>query len=165
MKPKVPLYKRPWRKLSARQKSVRTKSLSAISELRKSKSKSVQDVAREHQIRVSTVMNNTNGLKKVNGKLIVKKWDVVPRVLLINKEGQEKSIEVKDSRTAGLIGRYHNAVRHFLNTGDRSKLKKFRNKKVKDSGGKIHRLETDTEKIIQINKRIEEPEFFEVYAQ
>ena len=165
MKTKIPLYKRPWRKLSARQKSVRTRSLSVLNELRKSKSKSVQDVARENQIKVSTVMNNTNGLKKVNGKLIVKKWDVVPRVLLINKEGQEKSIEVKDSRTAGLIGRYHNAIRKFLNTGDRSKLKRFRNKKVKDSGGKIHRLETDAEKIIQINQRIEENEFFEVYAQ
>ena len=165
MKPRISLYKRPWRKLSSRQKSVRTRSLSVLSELRKSKSKSVQDVARNNGIRVSTVMNNTNGFKKVNGRLIVKKWDVVPRVMLINENGKEKSVEVKNSRTAGVIGRYHNAVKHFLNTGDRTKLKQFRNKKIKDSSGKIHRLETDTERIIKINQRIEEPEFYEVYVQ
>ena len=165
MKQKIPLYKRPWKKLSARQKSVRARSLSVISELRKSKSKSTQDVARNNGIRVLTVMNNTNGFKKVNGRLVVKKWDVVPRMMLINENGQEKSVEVKNSRTASVIGRYHNAIKHFLNTGDRTKLKQFRNKKIKDSGGKIHRFETDTEKIIKINQRIEEPEFYEVYSQ
>ena len=165
MTPKIPLYKRPWTKLSHRQKSVRTRSLSVLSELRKSKSKSVQDVARSNGIRVSTVMNNTNGFKKVNGRLVVKQWDVVPRVMLINENGREKSIEVKNSRTAGVIGRYHNAVKHFLNTGDRTKLKQFRSKKIKDSEGKIYRFETDTERIIKINQRIEEPEFYEVYTQ
>ena len=165
MKPRIPLYKRPWRKLSARQKAVRTRSLSVLSELRKSKSKSVQDVARQNGIRVSTVMNNTNGFKNVNGRLVVKKWDVVPRMMLIHEDGEEKSVEVKNSRTGGVIGRYHNAIKYFLNTGDRTKLKQFRNKKTKDSGGKIHKFETDTEKIIKINQRIEEPEFYEVYAQ
>ncbi|MDH5463191.1 MAG: hypothetical protein OEY17_04990 [Nitrosopumilus sp.] len=81
--------------------------------------------------------------------------------MLINEDGKEKSVETKNSRTAGIIGRYHNAVKHFLNTGDKSKINKFRNRKIKDSSGKFHILETNTDHIIRINQRIEEPEFFD----
>ena len=165
MKSKIPLYKRPWRKLTPRQKSIRTKSLSVLSALRKPKSDSARTVARQNDIALSTVIRHTNGFKKVNGRLTVKRWDIVPRVMLINEDSKEKSIEVKNSRTAGVIGRYHNAVRHFLNTGDKSKINKFRNRKVKDSSGKMHSLETNPDEIIRINQRIEEPEFFEVYAR
>ncbi|MDH3764917.1 MAG: hypothetical protein OER82_03810 [Nitrosopumilus sp.] len=165
MKSKTSIYKRSWRKLTPRQKSIRTKSLSALSILRKSKSGSARTVANQHDLELSTVIRHTNGFKKINGRLVVKQWDVVPRVMLINENGQEKSIEIKNSKTAGVIGRYHNVVKHFLNTGDKSKLNKFRNKKVKDYSGKIHRLETNPDEIIKINQRIEEPEFFEVYAR
>ena len=162
----TPLYKRPWRKLTPRQKVLRTKSLSVVHTLRNSKSNgSLHTVSAQNDIAISTVVNHTNGFKKINGKLVVKRWDVVPRVMLINESGVEKSIEIKNSRTAGVIGRYHNAVKHFLNTGDNTKLNKFKNRKIKNSSGKIHRFETDSEKIIKINQRIEEPEFFEVYAQ
>ena len=81
----------------------------------------------------------------------------------INSKGQEKSVTIIDSRTASVVGRYHNAVKQFLNTGDKTKLKQFRNKKVKDSKGKLHKLDVDPQRIIQINQRIEEPEFYEVY--
>lgn len=164
MKPKIPLYKRPWKKLTPKQKVLRTKSLEVLSTLRNSKSSSVNAVSSQHDISPSAVMNHTNGFKKVNGRLVAKRWDVVPRVMLINENGKERSIEVKNSRTAGVIGRYHNAVKHFLNTGDKTKLNRFRNRRVKDSSGKLHRLETNPLEIIKINQRIEEPEFFEVYA-
>ncbi len=162
----TPLYKRPWRKLTPRQKVLRTKSLSVVHTLRNSKSNgSLHTVSAQNDIAISTVVNHTNGFKKVNGRLVVKRWDIVPRVMLINENGEEKSIEVKNSRTAGVIGKYHNAVKHFLNTGDKTKLDKFKNRKIKDSLGKFHKLETDPTEIIRINERIEEPEFFEVYAQ
>ena len=161
----TPLYKRPWRKLTPRQKSLRTKSFSVLNTLRNSKSSSVNAISNQHDIAVSTVMKHKNGNKKADSRLVVKQWDVVPRVMLINEDGTEKSIEVKNSRTAGVIGRYHNAVKHFLNTGDKSRLKKFKHRKIKNSSGKIHRFETDSQKIIEINQRIEEPEFYEVYAR
>lgn len=162
---KIPLHKRPWRKLTPRQKSLRTKSLSVLSALRKSKSNSARTVANQNDISLSTVIHHTNGFKKVNGRLISKQWDVVPRVMLINEDGKEKSIEVKNSRTSGVIGRYHNAVKYFLNTGDKSKISKFKNRKIKDSSGKIHKLETNPDEIIKINQKIEEPEFYEVYSR
>ena len=165
MKTKIPLHKRPWKSLTPRQKSLRTKSLEVLSTLRKPKSDSARTVANQNDITLSTVIRHTNGFKKVNGRLIVKQWDIVPRVMLINENGKEKSIEIKNSRTAGVVGRYHNSIKIFLNTGDKSKLNKFRSKKIKDSSGKFHRLETNPENIIKINQRIEEPEFFEVYAR
>ena len=160
---KIPLYKRPWSKLTPRQKMLREKSLNVINVLRNSKTKTLAQTARDNVVSVDTVIKHTNGFKKVNGKLVVKRWDGIKRVMRINTEGKEKSIEIKDSRTASVVGRYHNAVKQFLNTGDKTKLQKFRNKKVKDSKGKLHKLETDPQKIIQINERIEEPEFYEVY--
>ena len=158
-----PLHKRPWKKLSPRQKLLREKSLAVLSEMRNSKTKTLPQAANDNDITVKNVIKHTNGFKKVNGKLVVKRWDGIKRVMRINTEGKEKSIEIKDSRTASVVGRYHNAVKQFLNTGDKTKLQKFRNKKVKDSKGKLHKLETDPQKIIQINERIEEPEFYEVY--
>ena len=165
MKSKIPLHKRPWKKLTPRQKSFRTKSLSVLNALRKSKLDSAHTVANQNDIALSTVIRHTNGFKKVDGVLAVKQWDIVPRVMLINEDSKEKSIEVKNSKTAGVIGRYHNAVRNFLNTGDKSNLNKFKNRKIKDSSGKLHRLETNPDEIIRINQKIEEPEFFSVYAR
>ena len=158
----LPLYKRPWRKLSPRQKLLREKSLTVISELRNTKSKSLPQVANDNDITVKNVIKHTNGFKKVNGKSVVKRWGRIKRMMRINTDGKEKSVEIKDSRIASVVGRYHNAVKQFLNTVDKTKLKQFRNKKIKDSKGKLHRLET-TDEIIKINQRIEEPEFYEVY--
>jgi len=158
-----PLYKRPWRKLSPRQKMLREKSLAVINELRNSKTKTLPQVANDNDITVKNVIKHTNGFKKVNGKPVVKRWDRIKRVMRVNTSGKEKSVEIRDSRTASVVGRYHNAVKQFLNTGDKTKLSKFRNKKVKDSTGKIHRLEISPDEIIKINQRIEEPEFYEVY--
>ena len=159
----LPLHKRPWRKLSPRQKLLREKSLGVIGQLRNSKTKSLPQAANDNNITVKNVIKHTNGFKKINGKLVVKKWDRIQRVMRINSKGQEKSVTLVDSRTASVVGRYHNAVKQFLNMGDKSKLKQFRNKKVKDVNGKLHRLETNPDEIIRINQRIEEPEFYEVY--
>ena len=159
----IPLHKRPWRRLSPRQKLLREKSLAVLTELRNSKTKTLPQAANNHNITVKNVIKHTNGFKKTNGKLVVKRWDRIKRVIRVNTSGKEKSIEIGDSRTASVVGRYHNAVKQFLNTGNKSKLSKFRNKRVKDSKEKLHKLETNPEEIIKINQRIEEPEFYEVY--
>ncbi|MDH3203306.1 MAG: hypothetical protein OEL81_01345 [Nitrosopumilus sp.] len=159
----IPLHKRPWRKLTPRQKLLREKSLAVISQLRNSKTKTLPQAANDNNITAKNVIKHTNGFKKVNGKPVVKKWDRIQRVMRINSRGQEKSVTIVDSRTASVVGRYYNSVKYFLNTGDKTKLSKFRNKKVKDSKGKLHKLETNPDEIIRINRRIEEPEYFEIY--
>jgi len=82
----------------------------------------------------------------------------------INENGKETSIQINDSRMASLIGRYQNAVKQFLNTGDKKTLRKFSRKKIKDVDGNLHSLETNPDFLIDINERIEEPEFYELYA-
>jgi len=93
-----------------------------------------------------------------------KRFDKIPRVMKINENGKEVSIQINDSRTAALIGRYHNAVKKFLNTSDKKALRKFRKKKIRDMDGNLHSLETNPDSLIEINERIEEPEFYELYA-
>ena len=109
-------------------------------------------------------MNHTNAFRKKGRRWIAKRFDRIPRVMKINEKGKEISIEINDSRTASAIGRYHNAVKQFLNTGKKEQLRKFKNKKIKDSNGKVHSFETNPEALIDINEAIEEPEFYQLYA-
>lgn len=157
------VYKREWALLSPRQKNIRERVLEVLSIKRNSK-QSLSRISKNHDISVKTVIRNTNAFKKVNGKWTAKKFDRISRVLKINENGKEKSIETSNSKTASTIGKYHNAVKQFLNAGDSKALRKFKKLKIKDSNGNIHTFETDPQRLIQINERIEEPEFYEVYG-
>ncbi len=160
MKPK--LHKKSWNKLTPRQKSTRIRSLVVITQSKKT-NKTVSVIAREQGVSFQTVQNYTNAFKKVNGKWVPKRFDIVSRSMLISENGKLRSVEVSDSRHAKTIGRYHNTVKFYLDTGDSSKLKKFSKRKIKDSDGKIHSFETRLKIVEEINERIEEIEFFEVY--
>jgi len=160
---KIPLYRRRWANLSPKQKLLREKSLSVLSEARKSK-QSLSKLAKRHDVSTKTVLNNTNSFRKRQRRWNAKRFDKVARVMKINENGKEISIQINDSRTASLIGRYQNAVKQFLNTGDKKALRKFRRKKIRDIDGNLHSLETNTDSLIEINERIEEPEFYELYA-
>ena len=160
MKPK--LHKKSWKKLTPRQKSTRTKALAVLVQSRRTK-KSLSVIAKEHGSSFKTVQNNTNAFKKVNGKWIPKRFDKVSRSMLISEKGKLRSVEVSDSKHAKTIGRYHNAVKFYLDTGDSTKLKKFSKRKIRDSDGKLHSFETRLKVVEEINESIEEIEFFEVY--
>ena len=162
-KKKIPIHKKSWARLTARQKLFRERSLEILGIAKKSK-QSLSEISKKNHVSVKTVINNTNAFKKVNNKWFPKKFDRISRVIKINENGTEKSIEVNDSRIASSIGSYHNAVKQFLNNGNLKQLKKFAKIKIKDSNGKIHRFETNPKKIIHINERIEEPEFYEIYG-
>ena len=82
----------------------------------------------------------------------------------INENGKEISIEINDSRRASLIGKYHNNVKRFLESGNVKLLLKFKHKRIKDVNNTFHSFETESEKIIEIHSRIEEPEFYEIYG-
>jgi len=134
-----------------------------LSEARKSK-QSLSKLAKRHEVSTKTVLNNTNAFKKRQRRWNAKRFDKIPRVMKINENGKETSMQINDSRTAALIGRYHNAVKKFLSTGDKKVLRKFRRKKIKDIDGNLHSFETNPDSLIDINERIEEPEFYELYT-
>jgi len=160
---KIPLYRKRWSNLSPKQKLLREKSLSVLSEARKSR-QSLSKLAKKNDISPKTVLNNTNAFRKTRRRWSAKRFDKIPRVMKINENGKETSIQINDSRTAALIGRYHNAVKKFLSTGNKKALRKFYRKKIRDIDGNLHSLETNPESLIEINERIEEPEFYELYA-
>jgi len=148
--------------LTPKQKSLRVKSLSVLTQSRRTK-KLASTIARENHISLITVIRHTNGFKKVNGRWIAKKYDHASRSMLISENGKLQSVQISDSRHAKTIGRYHNAVKYYLDTGDQTKLKKFSKRKIKDSDGNIHSFETNPKIVLEINEKIEEIEFFEVY--
>lgn len=160
---KIPIYRRSESFLTTKQKFLRERSLAALSEARKT-GKSLSKVSRQHELSYKTVLHNTKGFKKVNGRWIAKKYDKIPRVMKINENGRETSFEISDSRTASTIGKYHNAVKEFLHTGKVDKLLKFKYRKIRDSQGNYHRFEANLQTIIEIEQRKETPEFYVVYG-
>ena len=157
-----PLYKRSWNTLSPREQLARERALEVLSHARRS-GQSLSKLSREHRISAKAVLKATNSFEKVKGRWKAKKTDKISRIMAINENGKELFIEVTDSRYATLIGKYHSAVKEYLNTGNTDVLAEFDGKMVKDSSGKWHILETDTSAIREINARREEPEFYDIY--
>ena len=164
-KTKIPTYKKTWSALSEKQKARRENSLSVIKEARRRKTTSLSAISKEHKTSVRIVQNNTNALRKINGRWQVKKRDKIHRSMIINEDGKEVSIETNDSRTASIIGRYQNAIKQLVTQGKTIQLSKLSKKKVRDSKGNLHSLETNPETIQKIQERIEsEPDRPEVYS-
>ncbi len=159
---KVPLSQLHWDVLRPREKSERERSLQVLSMVKGGKD--FLSATREVGIKPQTVLRHLGDvIVKRNGKFIAKKTDRVSRGLVIKENGEEIAIMVSDSKTASVIGRYHNAVRRALE-GDASRLKPFRGVVIRDTKGRKHRLETNLRKIRDIEERKEEPEFFSIYS-
>ena len=161
-KKKIPIYKKSWIQLNSEEKDLRIRSLEVVSEARTTK-KSLTKIAKQKGISVKMVIHNTNAFKKVNRRWAAKKFDKILRSMIIDEKGKKISIEINDSRHASTIGKYHNAVKEFLSTGNKAKLLKFSKKKIRDSNGKLHSFEIRPKKIISIEEKVEEPEFRDVY--
>ena len=157
-----PVSSRSWNTLSPREQLARERALEVLSHARRS-GQSLSRLSREHKISAEAVLKATNSFEKVKGRWKAKKTDKISRIMAINENGKELFIEVTDSRYATIIGKYHSAVKEYLNTGNTEVLAEFEGKKVKDSSGKWHTLETNPSAIREINARREEPEFYDIY--
>lgn len=100
---------------------------------------------------------------KTKGRWRAKKVDRIERQMQINERGKVKSIVVTNLKDASIIGKYHNDVKKALETGNEKILRKYKRYVIKDSKGKMHRLETRLNKIYEIEDAKEEPELFEIY--
>jgi len=159
---KATLELRKWNKLTPAQKTERVNSLSVLSRLRHgiSSHKALLEFGTTEEM-----------LKKHVGKFLVRKHkefiatktDSIQRGMQVYTKGKIKSIVVKNSKTASVIGQYFNAVRQSLRSGDTTILNPFRRIKIIDSKGKKHVLETRLAKLYEIEESKESPEDFEVY--
>jgi len=168
---KTPVYKKKYNELTPSEQFQRKELfLDILSDSRRTKH-SLTKLVREknnslkpqNRIKVKDVIEGTNAYRKIRGRWKPKKQDrlSVPKTILTN--GKERSIMTSDSRTRSQIGKYLNSVKQLKNKGDTTGLKKFRNKTVRDSRGKRHRLETNSEKILEILERTEDIELRELY--
>ena len=159
----IPIYKRPWSSLNRGELSTRERSLEVLSKVRRN-DLSLTKASRELHTSPKTVVKNTNAFKKLKGKWIAKSQDRISRIISIYENGKQEWIEVRDSRTASNIGKYNNAVKQFLATGNAEILEEF-NKPIKDAKGNLHYLETDPNKLTEIMEAQKEPEFYEIYKK
>ncbi len=102
-------------------------------------------------------------LSKKNKRIRVRKNDSLLRKLRINENGKEIFIQVRGTKKAGLVGKYHSAVGRLIDKNETRILESFADKTIQDAFGKTHSFEIQTEKIIAILERQEEPEFFTIY--
>ena len=113
--------------------------------------------------RDSVKLHIRSGIMKRHGRWIAKKFDAIERQMQIYENGKVKSIVVRNSKDASLIGKYFNDVKTALVTGEKSILRKYKRRVIVDAKGKRHKFETRLEKIFLIEESKEEPEGFEVY--
>lgn len=154
--------KLPWNVLKPREAHTRERTLEAL-RLMRNKGYSLTKASKKAGTTPETVKKHTGALKKSGNRYVPKSFDVVSREMRINSNGREIWVSVKDSRHASTIGKYQNAVKLYLETGDESYLKPFRNKRIRDSEGNYHTLETDPHTLHEIQERRAHEEFFQIY--
>jgi hypothetical protein len=81
------------------------------------------------------------------------RWSAAPadrlfRPMYVYSAGRVTPVDVRGSRVASDIGRYHAAIQHYLHTGDASRLAKFKGRRV---GGL--ELEADLDVIDELARR------------
>jgi hypothetical protein len=85
--------------------------------------------------------------------------------MIIYEKGRKRIVEITNSKTASLIGEYHNRVKQFLDTGKSSFLRELPKKRFKDMKRRTHTLETRPKAVLQIKIREPTPESFEIYPR
>lgn len=163
VKPK-PIFRRTFSQLTQRESSKRMVSFDVLSEVRRGKG-SLSHISRLHHTTPETVIKHTNAFKKDGNRWKSKRFDKIERKMKIIENGEEITISINDSRYASIIGKYHSAIKDFLDTGDESYLKPFENVQIKDSYGNWHTLDTNPDNIYDVHERREDEEFYTIYSE
>jgi hypothetical protein len=100
---------------------------------------SLQQASKETGISPRSVLKwGGSALRKgPNGRYAAKKTDRLLRVLRVPSPHGTKEVAVKGSRQATRLAEYWNALHHYLQTGDRSRLEAFRGESINSVDGPI----------------------------
>ena len=159
----VPIWERSYRQLTPQQRFLRKRSLEVVSLVRR-ENLSPRKASKQVGLRLETVVANTNAFRRVHGRLIVKKFDRISRVMTIYERGRKVPVEVS-SRAASTIGEYSNIIKQSLDTGKTSFLKEFRTRRFKDIKGHWHTLETNPRVIYRLAAQEPTQELREIYGR
>ncbi|MEX0764223.1 MAG: hypothetical protein WEC35_07635 [Nitrosopumilaceae archaeon] len=158
---RIPIHLTDPRGLTPKELAIKNQSLHLLNRIRRGQT--LDDLDSYISIKNSLGKYLGDTIKIKDDKIRVKKSDQIPRLMIIDENGSEFPIVVTNSKDASNIGKYFNAKRNFLETGDASELKKFSKIKIKDADGNVHRFETNPNRIYEIEDRKEGDEFFEIY--
>ena len=94
---------------------------------------SLQQASREAVISSRAVLRlGHSALRKgANGRYKAARSDQFLRLMRVPAPDGTREVLIKGSRDAGQLSGYWNALRHFLQTGDKSRLEAFRGKTIK----------------------------------
>jgi hypothetical protein len=128
---------------------------------------SLSKLARKAGTTPKTVRRATGAFRKKGARWVAIRSDRVQRNLQTYERGASRSVLVRDSRTATLLSRYANAVNHYFQTGDASRLREFEGKTYVDARGKVHTFETGPARLRAAAERSEEDfgAFGDLYAE
>lgn len=73
-----------------------------------------------------------------------------------------RAIIVPYKTDASEIGRYHNAIKRFVDTGDPDHLGEFSGKRIRDVSGRSYAFETDPNELYRYAAK-DDPNFLEIY--
>jgi hypothetical protein len=130
--------------LSERNQETWTRATQVISKMRSEKI-SLSTASRQLGVDPRTVRRlAASALKKAgNGRYSAKRSDRLLRVLVVPDAQGNREIAVRSSRASTQLALYANAVQRYLQTGNASQLRKFKNIEIEDASGKKIGLVTD----------------------
>ncbi len=97
-----------------------------------------------------------------HGAWVAKPRDTLERELLLYDPSGSFFVTVQSSATASRIGEFHSAVRHFVQTGDATRLRAFDGRFIIDAQGNRHKFLTDPKAILKL-ARAKEFGFTSIY--
>lgn len=152
-----------WETLTSQQKRDRNLSLKILRYMKKGDSltKATERIGINKNFAVKHL---GKALYKSNGKWRINATDTIETEMLIyDKNVGQIAITTANSRDRRLIGKYFATVQKALKEGNDAPLKRFDSVKIIDANGKEHYLETDLERLYEIQEAQEEPEFLQIY--
>jgi hypothetical protein len=120
-------------KLRPAEREARSRSLSALSDMRANPKLSLQQAAKDAGTTVNAIKRHAGSAlsKTAGGRFQAKTSDRLVRSVRFPTDTGSIGLDVKDSRSASRIAAYWNAVKRYLETGDASGLRRFRGKVVR----------------------------------
>jgi len=113
---------------------------------------SLANAAREFGLDPRTVIRwARSALKKSpNGRYLARKTDRLLRVLFLPTDYGTREVATRDSRQASLVAEYWDAVQRYLQRGDDSALRKFRDLRIRAASGESIPLLTEPEELTRL---------------
>lgn len=110
---------------------------------------SLKSAAAEYNVAPRTVVRLGKSAlrKRADGRYVAKASDQLLRVLVVPARGGLTEVAVRGSRTASEVSEYFAASREFLDTGDDTKLRRYRRRTFKDASGRDVRYFTDLDEL------------------